>query len=318
MKNNRTRWLIPLSCLLTILLITGCFQAAGDGTEVTFVAQNSTFTPEPFYTVVPEVEETEEVFIFEEFEETEEPFPFFEETEEPFYFFEETEEAFLPWETETPEPSPEFIDVFVTATPTPEESFLQLEQEPTADLFVEQNLEAPAMTSTALVLTATAVYIAPTLTQEAIDRGFDTGVVTDPVDEGGTGGFAPPPAEPTPIPTQAQVVAGQSCVHTVRAGDNLFRISLANNTDVHQLAAMNGIANINLIVVGQQITIPNCTGGTGGPIPPTGGSTTYTVRQNDNLFRIALTYNTNVHAIAALNGISNINLIYIGQVLAIP
>lgn len=314
MQNHRNRWLITLSCLLTILLITGCFQAAGDDTQVTFVAQNSTFTPEPIFTPVPEIEETEEVFIFEEFEVTEEPF-FFEETEEPFFIWEETE---------TPEPTPEFIDVFVTATPTPEESFLQLEQEaePTLDLFQEQNLEAPAMTSTALVLTATALYIAPTLTQEAIDRGFDTEIPQEqPQDQGGgTGGFAPPVVEPTPIPPQPEVpFTGGSCTHTVRAGDNLFRISLANNTDVHQLAAVNGIANINLIVVGQQITIPNCTsGGTGGAVPPVGGSTTYTVRQNDNLFRIALSYNTTVHAIAALNGISNINLIYIGQVLAIP
>lgn len=305
MQNNRTRWLIILSCSLTILLITGCFQAAGDETQVTLIAQNATFTPEPNDTPFPEFEETEDpFFIFEEFEET----------EEPLFIWEE--------ETETPEPTTEFIDVFVTATPTPEESFLQLEQEdePPLDLFQEQNLEAPAMTSTALVLTATAIHIAPTLTQEAINQGFDTEIPTEPIDQGGgTGGFAPPIEEPTPIPPQPETSFGQSCIHTVRAGDNLFRISLAYNTDVHQLAAVNGIANINLIVVGQQISIPNCTtGGTGGVIPPTGGSTTYTVRQNDNLFRISLTYNTTVHAIAALNGIGNINLIYIGQVLAIP
>jgi LysM repeat protein len=44
----------------------------------------------------------------------------------------------------------------------------------------------------------------------------------------------------------------------------------------------------------------------------------YTVRTGDTLFGIALQYNTSVAAIMQANGITNANLIYVGQQLAIP
>lgn len=55
------------------------------------------------------------------------------------------------------------------------------------------------------------------------------------------------------------------------------------------------------------------------PFPPsTGGTCTHTVVRGDNLFRIALRYGSTVEAIAAANGITNISLIRVGQVLTIP
>ncbi len=48
------------------------------------------------------------------------------------------------------------------------------------------------------------------------------------------------------------------------------------------------------------------------------GQTTYTVVPGDNLFRIALRFNTTIAAIASANGIANVNLIYAGQQLVIP
>ena len=44
----------------------------------------------------------------------------------------------------------------------------------------------------------------------------------------------------------------------------------------------------------------------------------HVVQRGENLFRIALTYNTTVEAIAAANGIGNTRLIYVGQKLTIP
>jgi putative chitinase len=44
----------------------------------------------------------------------------------------------------------------------------------------------------------------------------------------------------------------------------------------------------------------------------------HTVQRGENLFRIALRYNTTVEAIAASNGIRNPQLIYVGQKLTIP
>lgn len=44
----------------------------------------------------------------------------------------------------------------------------------------------------------------------------------------------------------------------------------------------------------------------------------YLVRRGDTLFSIALRYNTNVYALAAVNGLSNPNFIYAGMVLSVP
>ncbi|MCU0512900.1 MAG: LysM peptidoglycan-binding domain-containing protein [Anaerolineae bacterium] len=53
------------------------------------------------------------------------------------------------------------------------------------------------------------------------------------------------------------------------------------------------------------------------PTPPP-GSTTYTVRAGETLFRIARRFGVSTPALAAANGITNINLIFAGQQLIIP
>ena len=58
--------------------------------------------------------------------------------------------------------------------------------------------------------------------------------------------------------------------------------------------------------------------GQGGSVLAQAGGTTHTVQPGENLFRIALRYNTTWPVLAAANGISNPNLIYVGQVLKIP
>ena len=49
-----------------------------------------------------------------------------------------------------------------------------------------------------------------------------------------------------------------------------------------------------------------------------GAPTVHVVQRGENLFRIALRYNTTVEAIAAANNIPNPQLIYVGQKLTIP
>ncbi len=49
-----------------------------------------------------------------------------------------------------------------------------------------------------------------------------------------------------------------------------------------------------------------------------GGQTTYVVQSGDTLARIAQRFNTTAAAIAQANGLTNIDLIYVGQVLIIP
>jgi nucleoid-associated protein YgaU len=64
-----------------------------------------------------------------------------------------------------------------------------------------------------------------------------------------------------------------------------------------------------------------CIGTSPSPSPVPSGSgcpRTYTVRSGDSLSAIASRFGTTVQAIAQLNGITNVNLIRVGQVLRIP
>jgi LysM repeat protein len=64
----------------------------------------------------------------------------------------------------------------------------------------------------------------------------------------------------TPIPTPGASSAGASSVggqvHIVRQGETLFQISMQYGVPVVDIAAANGISNINLIYLGQTLTIP--------------------------------------------------------------
>jgi putative chitinase len=101
------------------------------------------------------------------------------------------------------------------------------------------------------------------------------------------------------------------------------------------LSRANGIVNPNLIVPGQRLHVPNCFAApplvftptlapevvTAIPptlVPGTGSGQVYVVQEGDTLFGIAMKYGVRVMAIAEANGITNINLIYIGQQLTIP
>ena len=111
---------------------------------------------------------------------------------------------------------------------------------------------------------------------------------------------APAPVEPTP--------SNNDTVYTVVKGDTLSGIASKYGTTYQKLAEYNGIANPNIIYVGQKIKIPN--GNTNNPI-------TYTVKKGDTLSGIASRYGTTYQKIARDNNISNPNLIYPNQVLKI-
>jgi LysM repeat protein len=122
------------------------------------------------------------------------------------------------------------------------------------------------------------------------------------------------PAEPTAALASTPTGSG---IHTVLAGENLFRIALRYGVTVDALAAANGISDPGQIYVGQKLIIP--TGGTGEqPEAPPAGSTTHVVKAGENLFRIAQRYGLTTDQLAAYNGISNPDQIYVGQVLQIP
>ena len=65
---------------------------------------------------------------------------------------------------------------------------------------------------------------------------------------------------------RATIPPGEDCVHEIRVGDTLFQLSLAYGVTVDAISRASGIANPDVISVGQKITIPEC--GTLGFIPP--------------------------------------------------
>jgi LysM repeat protein len=123
----------------------------------------------------------------------------------------------------------------------------------------------------------------------------------------------------TPAPDTTQ--SGCSSPYTVKTGEWLFSISRTCGVNPYAIAQVNGIfPPYYFIYPGQQLTIP---GGSTTPPPqatPTTGGTgrTYVVKPGDNLFRIALSYGVSLQALAAANGITNYNLIFVGRSLIIP
>lgn len=124
-------------------------------------------------------------------------------------------------------------------------------------------------------------------------------------------------------PLVRPVAAAQSYV--VQAGDTLTAIALAHGLSVDEIAQSNGIGNPDLIVTGQQLTIPNgvvdtVTSSEPQSPPPSvgGGEPVYVVQGGDTLSGIASELGVSVAALVEANGITNPDLIVTGQSLVLP
>lgn len=84
---------------------------------------------------------------------------------------------------------------------------------------------------------------------------------------------------------------------------------------VNALQTLNKITNANLLQVGQLLKIPVISSTASAPaIAPK----TYTVLAGETLFSIARKLGVTSTALAEFNGITNPNLIKVGQVLKVP
>lgn len=124
----------------------------------------------------------------------------------------------------------------------------------------------------------------------------------------------------TAAPAAAPATSG---TYTVVAGDTLGSIAAAHGTTVAALATANHIADPNVIFVGQVLYLTG-TGPAAAPVAaspaspaPSAGSGTYTVVAGDTLGSIAARYGTTVAALAAANHITDPNVIFVGEVLAV-
>jgi membrane-bound lytic murein transglycosylase D len=101
---------------------------------------------------------------------------------------------------------------------------------------------------------------------------------------------------------------GKSLRHTVRRGDNLWRLASRYGTTVDRIKSDNGLRGDQL-VVGQKLRIE-----TGSRV----ASRSYTVRRGDTIGRIAKVLNVSIDSILRSNGLSRSSTIYPGQVLRFP
>ncbi len=128
----------------------------------------------------------------------------------------------------------------------------------------------------------------------------------------------PPPTTNVPPPNGTPGGTGTK-TYVVKAGDDLKSIATRFGTTWQILAAVNGLSNANVIYPGQKLIIAYSApvpSTPSQPIPSNPG--THVVKQGETLKTIAALYGVTPELIAAANGITNVNLIYAGQVLKIP
>lgn len=159
-----------------------------------------------------------------------------------------------------------------------------------------------------------------------IEDGDGTGVVqpTDPVTD---------TAETAPPATESETVTGPpDSVHVVQAGETLGTIAQLYGVTIEDIAAANNLDNINILSVGQELTIPEPgfaenqpaqppateAEGEAGEQPASTAEQVHVVRAGDTLYSIGLFYGFTVDELVAYNNLANPNALQIGDQIRIP
>ena len=125
-----------------------------------------------------------------------------------------------------------------------------------------------------------------------------------------------------PAPAAAAQQPTGEAAYTVQRGDSLAIIAAKFGTTYIVLAQLNGIANPDILHVGQVLRVPGqasqpaTSGGAAPAAQPTTG--TYTVQRGESLAIIAAKFNTTYIELARLNGIADPDVLKVGQVLKVP
>jgi LysM repeat protein len=99
--------------------------------------------------------------------------------------------------------------------------------------------------------------------------------------------------------------------YTVRSGDLVGALATSWGTSVAEVVRWNGLADPNLVRIGQELIVPPASA----TQPP---PQLYTVQPGDTLIGLAAQWHTTPDAIAQLNGLADQQYIRIGQQLTIP
>lgn len=109
--------------------------------------------------------------------------------------------------------------------------------------------------------------------------------------------------------SSVEAMQGTSTYHVV-AGDTLWGISASSGTPIADLAQINNLANPDFILAGQVLQLEGHA--------PAAASRAYLIQPGDTLSGIALANGVSTDHLAALNGLSNLDLILAGAMLDLP
>ncbi|MFW5692028.1 MAG: LysM peptidoglycan-binding domain-containing protein [Chloroflexota bacterium] len=308
-------WLTGVLATVVLLVSTGCLRSASDADfQSPEGLPRSTNTPLPTLSPTPGPTDTPVVIqITSIVSVTSTPEPFGEQAAD---------------EEETPPAVAQVV------SPQPE---VEPAEEDDTGIQPAEQQQAPTPTLDPLFVTATAFVLEATQQAEDLTATAEGPQATIPTATPTLDPLLTP--SPTPTSTPGAVTSGEDCVHEVRQGENLFRLSLRYGVLVNDIARANNISNVDLIRVGERLTIPDC-GTTGVTPPPTsnptatrtpfgeagsesGGSPVdgrqYTVQQGDTLFEISLRFGVPVNDIVAANPeITNPDYVQFNTTITIP
>ena len=106
------------------------------------------------------------------------------------------------------------------------------------------------------------------------------------------------------------VISSDDNIYIVKAGDTLYSIAMANNTNVLELKRLNNLTS-NDLYVGQKLRLGMKSAA---PVNSVGR---YTVKTGDTLYSIAKRYNISVNELKSANNLMS-NSLSVGQQLIIP
>ncbi len=113
--------------------------------------------------------------------------------------------------------------------------------------------------------------------------------------------------------------ASDTITYVVRPGDRLADIAARYDVTMASIVQANGLSNPDVIYPGQKLVIvlPGAASATVTAVPPS-GDTVHVVQLGDTVDKIARQYGVSASAIVRANGITNADLIWVGQKLIIP
>jgi len=122
------------------------------------------------------------------------------------------------------------------------------------------------------------------------------------------------PPGPTEIPTEPPPTESDAVTHTVQRGDTLLGLAREYGVPMAAIQLYNGMGDSTVVQVGQVLSIPPQTGWEGA----SAFWVVHVVKAGETLVGIARTYSLKAATLKAVNGLTDADLIRIGQELVLP